>query len=210
MAFIREVYILEAQRNEIKLRGRRATSRLALVKTLRYQYCMPDNNIQIRRLTQADSLIFKDIRLEALRGDPEAFGSTYQGESERPLILFSDRLRDSDMLGAFDGSDIVGIAGLIIGKGQKELHKGSLVSMYVRPQVRNRGVGRQLAEAVIDVARQRVELLQLTVVSSNESARRLYTRLGFVEYGIEKKALKQDGRYYDEVLMAKDLTLDSR
>jgi hypothetical protein len=29
-----------------------------------------------------------------------------------------------------------------------------------------------------------------------------------VEYGLEKKALKQNGRYYDEVLMAKDLTAD--
>jgi hypothetical protein len=32
--------------------------------------------------------------------------------------------------------------------------------------------------------------------------------LGFVEYGLEKKALKQDGRFYDEVLMAKDLMAD--
>jgi RimJ/RimL family protein N-acetyltransferase len=46
------------------------------------------------------------------------------------------------------------------------------------------------------------------VVSDNESARRLYARLGFAEYGIEKRALKQHERYYDEILMAKDLTLD--
>ena len=59
---------------------------------------------------------------------------------------------------------------------------------------------------LVEFARQRVELIQLAVVSDNEPARRLYEHLGFVEYGIEKKALKQDGRYYDEVLMAKDLT----
>jgi RimJ/RimL family protein N-acetyltransferase len=46
------------------------------------------------------------------------------------------------------------------------------------------------------------------VVSDNEQVRRLYERLGFLEYGIEKKALKQDGRYYDEVLMARDLKPD--
>ena len=50
-----------------------------------------------------------------------------------------------------------------------------------------------------------VELIQLTVVSENEAARRLYADLGFVEYGIERNALKQGGRYYDEILMAKDL-----
>jgi RimJ/RimL family protein N-acetyltransferase len=38
--------------------------------------------------------------------------------------------------------------------------------------------------------------------------RRLYASLGFVEYGIERKALKHNGRYYDEILMAKELSLD--
>jgi RimJ/RimL family protein N-acetyltransferase len=71
------------------------------------------------------------------------------------------------------------------------------------------GVGRRLAEAVIGFAREHVEVLQLSVVSENEAARRLYTSLGFVEYGIERKALKYSGRYYDEVLMAKDLTTDA-
>ncbi|MGC0388584.1 MULTISPECIES: hypothetical protein [Bradyrhizobium] len=31
---------------------------------------------------------------------------------------------------------------------------------------------------------------------------RLYATAGFVDYGREVKALKQDGRYYDEILMA--------
>jgi len=77
--------------------------------------------------------------------------------------------------------------------------------MYVRPSARNAGVGRRLAETIIEFARPRVELIQLAVVSDNKPARRLYERLGFLEYGLERNALKQDGRYYDEVLMAKDL-----
>ena len=164
------------------------------------------NDIQIRRLTPADAAVFRDIRLEALRSSPEAFGSTFETESGQTLDFFSGRLRSSEMLGAFDGAEIVGMAGLLVRTGQKEAHKGLLVSMYVRPQGRRRGVGRRLAEGVIDMARQRIELLHLAVVSGNESARRLYASLGFLQYGIEKKALKQDGRYYDEILMAKDLT----
>jgi ribosomal protein S18 acetylase RimI-like enzyme len=73
---------------------------------------------------------------------------------------------------------------------------------------RETGVGRRLVETIVEFARQRVELIQLSVVSDNEQVRRLYERLGFLEYGIEKKALKQDGRYYDEVLMARDLKPD--
>jgi hypothetical protein len=34
--------------------------------------------------------------------------------------------------------------------------------------------------------------------------------LGFLEYGVEKNALKQAGRYYDLAFMAKDLSLHAR
>jgi ribosomal protein S18 acetylase RimI-like enzyme len=77
--------------------------------------------------------------------------------------------------------------------------------MYVRPSARNSGLGKRLVEAVLDHARERLEAIQLTVVSENEGARQLYSALGFVEYGLEKRALKQNGRYYDEVLMIKFL-----
>ena len=183
-------------------------SPIVLSRSFGYHCNVRSDDLQIRRLAPADAALFREIRLEGLRNNPEAFGNTFEAESARPLILFSERLRDSEMLGAFEGSEIVGIAGLLVGKGPKETHKGTLVGMYVRQEARNRGVGRRLVEAVIDRARQQVELIQLAVVSDNESARRLYDRLGFVQYGVEKKSLKQDGRYYDEILMAKDLTQD--
>jgi ribosomal protein S18 acetylase RimI-like enzyme len=80
--------------------------------------------------------------------------------------------------------------------------------MYVRPDARKAGVGRRLVEAVIEHARAHVEVIQLSVISDNEPARRLYASLGFVEYGLEKDSLKQNGHYYDEILMALDLRLD--
>lgn len=165
-------------------------------------------HIQIRRLAPADAVLYRDIRLEALRCNPEAYGSTFEAENARPLTWFSDRLSHSNAFGAFHDSVLVGIAELFIGEGEKEAHKGLLRGMYVRPSSRKAGVGRRLVETIIDFARKRVELIQLAVVSDNEQARRLYANFGFLEYGIEKNALKQDGRYYDEVLMVKDLKLD--
>jgi len=187
-----------------------ACGKFSIVPGRRFGYeCeMPDDVIQIRHLAQVDAAIFRDIRLEALRSSPEAFGSTFDMESGQTLDFFAGRLRTSEMLGAFDGDEIVGMAGLLVRTGLKEAHKGVLVSMYVRPAARRRGVGRLLAEAIIELARERVELLHLAVVSGNESARQLYASLGFVEYGIERKSLKQGGRYYDEILMAKDLAPD--
>jgi ribosomal protein S18 acetylase RimI-like enzyme len=161
--------------------------------------------IQIRRLAAGDAEIFRDIRLEALRCNPEAFGSSFAAESVKPASWFADRLSTSFVLGAFRATDLVGIASLIVHTGDKMAHKGSLVGMYVRPEARRAGVGRRLVEAVIDLARRHVELIQLSVVEENEAARRLYAGLGFVQYGLEIHALKQGGRYYDEILMAKDL-----
>jgi len=77
--------------------------------------------------------------------------------------------------------------------------------MYVRAIARNFGLGRRLVDAVVKHASERVEQLQLAVVGENQAAYRFYKNLGFVEYGRETKALKQDGRYYDEILMVKFL-----
>jgi ribosomal protein S18 acetylase RimI-like enzyme len=156
-------------------------------------------------LLSSDAALYRDIRLEGLHRSPEAFGSTFERENAQSLAWFSERLGNSDMFGAFQGAEIVGTAGILFAAGTKEVHKGRLVGMYVRPNSRRAGIGRRLIEAIIGFARPRIELIQLSVVSENHEARRLYASLGFVEYGLERKALKQDGRYYDEVHMAKEL-----
>jgi RimJ/RimL family protein N-acetyltransferase len=161
--------------------------------------------MEIRRLVPAEGAVYREIRLEALRSEPQAFGSTFEAESAQPVNWHAERLGNSNMFGAFDGEELVGIAGLLTTERKKEAHKGLLVAMYVRPASRRVGVGSHLVEAIIDFAHGKVELIQLAVVSENKQAIRLYARHGFVEYGLEKKALKQDGRYYDEVHMAKDL-----
>lgn len=171
---------------------------------------MDPAQIQIRRLDASEAARYREIRLEALRCSPEAFGSTFAAESGRPLEQFTERVRNCPIFGAFHQSELLGIAGFMRREGAKDAHKGMLWGMYVRQHSRNAGVAKRLAEAVIDFARQQVEIIQLAVVSDNEPARRLYAGLGFEEYGIERKALKQDGRYYDEVLMAKDLLPDSK
>jgi GNAT superfamily N-acetyltransferase len=165
---------------------------------------MAQPNIQIRRLTAQDALAYRDIRLDALRHSPEAFGSTFERESAEPLTWFADRIANYPVFGAVRDDTLVGVAGLILHQG-KRAHIGSLWGMYVRQANRRQGIGRRLIEAVIDLARERVEILELTVVADNADAKRLYESLGFEQYGLEKKALKQDGRYFDEALMAKEL-----
>jgi ribosomal protein S18 acetylase RimI-like enzyme len=144
-------------------------------------------DLQIRLLTPADAASYRAIRLAGLKDAPEAFGSTFEAEVVKPLAWFFDRLTASQILGAFGGPDLLGVAGFAVRDGEKEAHKGLLWGMYVRPEARGTGIAQRLVEAVVDFACPRVELIQLSVVMGNEPARRLYARLGFVEYGIEKK-----------------------
>jgi RimJ/RimL family protein N-acetyltransferase len=166
-------------------------------------------DLQIRLLTPADAASYRAIRLAGLKETPEAFGSTFEAEAAKPLAWFFNRLTAAQIFGALRGREILGVAGFAVRDGEKEAHKGLLWGMYVRPEARGSGIARRLAEAVIDFARPRVELIQLSVVMGNEPARRLYARLGFVQYGIEQNSLKAGGRYYDEILMAKQLTIAS-
>jgi RimJ/RimL family protein N-acetyltransferase len=159
------------------------------------------SGLQVRRLETSDSPLYRDIRLEALKQNPEAFGSTFERENEQPLSWFEAVVGRSDIFGVFLDGTLVGIAGYVAQESSKQSHKAVLWGMYVRSAARNSGLGKKLVAAVLSHARGRVEMVQLTVVSENEAARRLYNALGFVEYGCERRALKQDGRYYDEVLM---------
>ena len=164
--------------------------------------------VQIRRLMPADARLYREIRLEALQQVPEAFGSTFEQECSQSLAQFEEVLTKADVFGAFREADLLGMAGYRTQAGAKRAHKGLLWGMYVRSIARGTGVAKPLVEAVLGHARERVELVQLTVVSENKPAQRLYRSCGFVAYGHEVHSLKHRGRYYDEVLMA--VALDPR
>jgi ribosomal protein S18 acetylase RimI-like enzyme len=166
----------------------------------------------IRRLGINDTAVFREIRLEALRTCPQAFGSSFEEEQRLTAADFSRRVAPEPpdaIFGAFlDDASPVGIAGFVVGKHIKERHKGTLFSMYVRPAARGRGVGMALLRSVIEHARNvsGVEILQLTVTVGNEAACALYDRAGFVPYGIEPRALRlAPGDYLDEELRSLDL-----
>jgi ribosomal protein S18 acetylase RimI-like enzyme len=162
-------------------------------------------DIQIRRVMSADAALYRGIRLEGLRRNPEAFGSTFEFESAQAESWFAERLAGSEVLGAWHGTDLVGIVGLRVQQGVKVAHKGVLWGLYVKPEFRKTGTASRLVDALIDIATARVELVQLEVWEGNAVARRLYANAGFIDYGIEINALKQNGVYYNEVLMAKSL-----
>ena len=160
----------------------------------------------IRRLRSDDAASFKAIRLEALKANPELIGSTFELEDKLDVTWFAGRLEHAHVMGAFRDSELVGTAGFSIQQGQERAHKGRMWGVYVRSSSRNLGVGRLLVSAILNVAREHVEVIQLSVVRENGPARRLYESLGFLEFGVELKASKYGDTYYDETHMALDFS----
>jgi len=158
----------------------------------------------IRRLRADDADLFRDIRLDSLKRNPELIGSTFEFESKMDIAWFASRLEDTHAFGAFRDDELIGTAGFAIQQGEKNAHKGRLWGVYVRSSSRNLGIGRLLVKAVLDVALECVELIQLSVLSENRPAVRLYESMGFLEYGRETKASKYGDKYYDETLMVLD------
>ena len=86
--------------------------------------------MEVRRLTEADAEAFWNIRLRALRDNPESFGASYEEILERGIAGVTQGLRKSDTapddatFGAFEGSTLVGIANFQREEGIKRHHKG--------------------------------------------------------------------------------------
>ena len=160
---------------------------------------------EIRLLTCTDALAYRDIRLEGLRQNPEAFASTFEDERDRPMDWFKELITQSRIFGAVLAQALVGVVGLRSHADAKQRHKATIWGMYVRREARQYGIGERLIDAAVAHASGHVEQLQLAVVTENEAARRLYAKVGFIEYGHQIDALKHGGRYYDDILMVKFL-----
>ncbi|MBO1112598.1 GNAT family N-acetyltransferase [Bordetella petrii] len=159
----------------------------------------------LRRLRGADAAPYRDLRLESLQASPTAYGSSWEEESAQPLEWFAHRLEHSWTLGGWLGERLCGTAAVIAHEQLKMRHKGIIVGVYVHPDARGLGMGQALIRGLIAHAGGRLDTLLISAEASNTPARRLYQKLGFKEYGREPRAMKIDGRFYDEVLMALQL-----
>jgi len=159
----------------------------------------------IHPLDASHAEAYRQLRLEALEQYPEAFASSHEEEQAWPIERFSNRLNSSDKftLGAWLDQTLIGSVTLIPEQRTKLKHRANIVAMYVRPEHRSSGIGRQLMQQAIELARElgHIEQIYLSVMAHNEPAKRLYMALGFEAYGKDWRALKIGDAYHDEELM---------
>lgn len=153
-------------------------------------------NVQVRRFRESEWQAYKSLRLASLEESPDAFGSTLSHAVAIPDLEWQKRLQDID-----EGKDLplvalvddapVGLAwGRVDDSDPRRVH---LYQMWVDPEVRYLGVGRQLLDEFISWAKPRYDRAVLGVTCGNAAAERLYRSAGFVPIG-DTEPLREGSR----------------
>jgi RimJ/RimL family protein N-acetyltransferase len=124
-------------------------------------------------------------------------------ETVRLHVLQAETCPDGTLLVAEKDGHLVGLVEACGGQYRRSRHSVHL-AMGVRKDCWGLGVGRRLLDGVESWARAAGKhRLELTVMTGNERAIRLYTRAGFRVEGTRLHSLKVDGAWVDELAMAK-------
>jgi ribosomal protein S18 acetylase RimI-like enzyme len=84
-------------------------------------------------------------------------------------------------------------------------HVGRL-GIVIRHDYRDLGIGTEMMKMMVKQARAAdLKLLTLSVYATNERAKHVYQKLGFMETGRVPMTFFKEGKYIDEIMMAKVL-----
>lgn len=188
--------------------GRSSGARACISVALRGPSGKPCRVIEIHVLTPDDWATWRQLRLAALSEAPYAFGSRladWAGDGDA-----EERWRGR--LGIPGSHDVVAMLddrGVGMASGVPTSHAGTveLISMWVAPGARGRGVGDVLVRDIEAWARTiGARVLRLSVAEDNAQAEALYQRHGF-QYTGALGDLMADGVHRERV-MEKAVALD--
>src|SRR5215208_137120 len=164
-------------------------------------------SIVIRKLQPHESAVYREVRLACLKNVPQFFGSTYEEEVLNPKFMFETFIEtdspDHVMFGAFDQERLIGITGFNRMARQRAMHRGEIVQVYVDSNYRGQNIGERLIRLALDYAfhLEGIEQAQLSVIANNQTAIRLYEKLGFKTFGVQPSYFKVDDIYLDQQFM---------
>jgi ribosomal protein S18 acetylase RimI-like enzyme len=161
-------------------------------------------SVEIRLFTEQDAQVLWDLRMLALETDPWSFADSPEELREISVDVYTSRLRSNHasnfIVGAFEEHKAVGMTGFYQEKPMKLRHKGWIWGVFVKPDVRGRGVARSLMQEAIKRAKtiDGLEMILLTVSVDQPAPRKLYESFGFRSIGVEPKGIKIGTKHHDE------------
>ena len=153
---------------------------------------------------------WRETRLRMLRDDADFFSTRYDDMVREPDKTWRDwvgeaAVGDQKTLFVADEDDQwLGVVGAFVRVNPREVQ---LISMWVDPQARGRGIAQALIRAVAEWAQERGSTrVVLFVQEANEPAQQLYERAGFSPTGDRAPAPGAAGRSAFKLVLAAPVT----
>lgn len=123
-------------------------------------------------------------------------------EQEKSHLENMAKQETSMMLVGIINKKIVSIAQISAPRRKRIAHNAD-ISISVKKEYWNLGIGSEVMKALIDFAKdtKKIKNISLGVKASNTKARSLYRKFGFNEVGIHKNFFYVNDEYDDEILM---------
>jgi len=121
---------------------------------------------------------------------------------------------------AIEGQSVINVVadidGKIIANGDvtrgryNDTHHHGHLGLTMISKYRGQGIGRKMIETLVrESGRAGLRSLDTEFLAENETARRAYEKAGFKQAGIIPHKVFRNGRYFDGVVMARELSWDS-
>ncbi len=144
---------------------------------------------------------YRDLRLEALKSDASAFGSSF--EEEQTFTESKWRKRIQNVLFALSDDRPIGMIAYVFDEGLKTRHIAEIYGFYVSADRRGEGIGTQLLRhALLQIRRKKgIVKARLYVNTEQRTAVKLYKDAGFVVRGEMRKELKVGRKFFDMLIL---------
>ena len=103
--------------------------------------------VEIKKLSADRWKDYRSLRLEALKNDPTAFGSSYGEEMKLSEKEWKRRMKNT--LFALSDNKPIGMIVYVFQKKAKIKHIANIFGVYVKREFRNRGIGKNLIESAL-------------------------------------------------------------
>ena len=165
------------------------------------------------KIRQAKSFVeIRDLMLKALKSDPTAFSVDYEEYKNKNDSWWKIYLNDyisrtrSRLLFAINENNFpIGMIGISYNKKERTKHIATIVWFFTEKKYRNCGVGKKLLKTLLEIISLEDSILKinLSVMSSQAPAIKLYLENGFKIVGVQKDEVKIKNDFFDLIIMEK-------
>ena len=159
-------------------------------------------NISIKQIGKNDWKDFRNIRLKALKSDPEVFGSHYEKEKNYTKQDWQEWVgaKDQAVFFIYDDEKPIGMTGIFVPQDTVEKSKAVLWGSWLEPEYRRKGMSEMMYKSRIEWAKQQPEIRRIEVThrKSNVASKYAIQKHGF-------KLVKEVNKVWHDGVQEKDV-----